>query len=268
MGFVNTKDNVKIFYRLIGNGPKTILFLHPPGMGHVTFKQQLPLCNQYRLLYLDLRGNGNSERSDSPISFPLLANDIYEVCQQLNMENVFICGYSNGASIALETSITYPDMVEGLILVGAFPKVNSILLYSEFLLGILASHLNGMELIAKVIAKAHAYSNEYGEEISSYIMKTTPETLKEYYKEGLRYNCTERLKDITSPILLVYGERDYFVHHYQNEFLSLLPETKVVYVTGAKHQVPTKFPNELNIIIEKFIEKLMGNLADRKSPDH
>ncbi len=256
MGYVRTSDNVKIFYRLIGSGPKTILFIHPPGMGHVTFKQQLPLSSHYRLLFLDLRGNGNSERSDAPIRFSLLASDIFEVCQQLAIDKVIVCGYSNGASIALETSLNFPDIVEGLILIGAFPKVNSFLLYNEFLLGILASHFDGLGIIARTIARAHTYSKIWEEELTSYMMKTDANTLHQYYTEGLTYNCTERLADITAPMLLVYGQRDYYVHHYHKEFLSRLPKTKVVYITGARHQVPTKFPNELNAITKEFIQSL------------
>lgn len=256
MGYITTRDNVKIFYRLFGSGAKTILFIHPPGMGYITFKQQLPLSESYRLLYLDLRGNGHSENGDVPINFPLLASDIYELCHQLEIDKVILLGYSNGASIALETSLNYPDMVEGLILIGAFPKVDSHLLYIEFLLGILSSHYDGVGIIAKSIARAHTYSKSFEEEMAAYILKTDADILEQYYKVGLSYNCMERLGNISSPILLVYGQRDYYVHHYQREFVSRLPNTRVVYVSGAKHQIPTKFPNELNAITKEFIRSL------------
>lgn len=256
MGYVHTRDHVKIFYRLIGTGQKTILFIHPPGMGHITFKQQLPLSNHFRLLYIDLRGNGKSEKGEHPIRFSLLARDISDVCAQLEIPKVIICGYSNGASIALETSLNYPNLVEGLLLIGAFPKVDSILLYSEFLLGILTAQCNGMGIISKTIAYAHSYSKKFAEEMAAYFKKTEANTLYQYYKEGLTYDCSARLRDITAPLLLIYGEMDYYVHHYQKEFTACLPDTKVAYVSGAKHQVPTKFPNELNAITREFIRTL------------
>ncbi|KMJ58310.1 hypothetical protein AB685_10395 [Bacillus sp. LL01] len=256
MGYVTTRDNVRIFYRLIGCGSKTILFIHPPGMGHITFKQQLPLSTDFRLLYVDLRGNGNSGKNEAPITFHLLSRDLFDVCQQLEINKVVLCGYSNGASIALETTLNYPDLVEGLVLIGAFPKVDSLLLYSEFLLGILTTQIDGVQSVAKTIAQAHAYSKDFEQELASYIMKTDATTLHQYYTEGLAYNCATRLGEITSPILLIYGQRDYYVHHYQKEFQSCLPNTKVIYVSGAKHQIPTKYPNELNAILKQFTKKL------------
>jgi pimeloyl-ACP methyl ester carboxylesterase len=256
MSFITTRDNISIFYRLIGSGPVTIVFIHPPGMGHITFKQQLPLSKHFRLLYLDLRGNGQSEMNDAPITFPLLARDIYDVCRKLSLNKVVLCGYSNGASIALECALTYPDMVEGTILVGGFSKVNSALLYGEFLLGIWAAKLNAMPVIAKVIGQAHAYSKGFGDELEAYILKTKASTLHQMYTEGVKYDCTSRLGEIKVPILLVYGQKDYYVHHYQNEFMALHHNTNVIYINKAKHQVPTKFPNEFNTVIKHFLEKL------------
>ncbi|MFE7061258.1 alpha/beta fold hydrolase [Sutcliffiella sp. NPDC057660] len=256
MPYATTRDNVDIYYRLIGSGSLTLVFIHPPGMGHITFTQQLSLAKRYRLLLLDLRGNGKSGSNQKKIHFPLLAQDIYDVCQQLELNRLILIGYSNGASIAMEFAITYPSLAKGLILVGAFPKVNSSLLFGEFLLGILAAKLHAVPLLAKVIGNAHAYTKEFGMELETYINKTDANILSQMYQEGMRYDCTTRIADIKAPILLVYGQRDYYVHHYQNEFKSFHPETQVIYIGKAKHQVPTKFPDEFNAVVHSFIRKI------------
>lgn len=258
MGYVYTRDNVRIFYRLIGNGPTTILYIHPPGMGHITFKQQLPLSKDFRLLYVDLRGNGNSDKGNAPINFPLLSRDLYDLCHQLHIENVFICGYSNGASIAMETAIRYPKLVEGLLLIGAFSEVDSFLLGSEFLLGIMASKMNMVKLLANVIASAHSYSKEFKKEMAEYMLRTDADTLYQMYVEGLNYNCTNKLQTIACPILLVYGQRDYYVHHYRLKFINRHRNSKIVYINGARHQIPTKHSTVLNTITKQFIQKQKG----------
>ncbi|KPB03379.1 alpha/beta fold hydrolase, partial [Bacillus sp. CHD6a] len=254
MGFAYTRDNVRIYYRLIGTGLTTVLFVHPPGMGHITFKQQLPLSKDFRLLYVDLRGNGNSDSGGASINFSLLARDLYDVCQQLDINKVFICGYSNGASIAMETAIKYPNLVEGLLLIGAFSEVNSLLLGGEFLLGITASKRKMMKLLANVISNAHTYSKTFGKEMADYFLRTDADILYQMYLEGLFYNCTKKLPSILCPILLVYGQRDYYVHHYQYEFMKRHHNTKVIYVSGARHQIPTKHSTILNAITKKFIQ--------------
>ncbi|WP_204418289.1 alpha/beta fold hydrolase [Bacillus tianshenii] len=254
MPYATTRDNVDIYYRLIGSGPVTLIFIHPPGMGHITFMRQLPLAKHYRLLLLDLRGNGKSGSNQKKIQFPVLAQDIYDICKQLGLNKLVLIGYSNGGSIAMEFAVTYPRLVQGLILVGAFSKVNSYLLFGEFLLGILAAKFNAIPILAKVIGHAHAYSREYGKQLEAYINKTDAHILQQMYLEGVRYDCTERLAQIKVPILLVYGQRDYYVHHYQNEFKALHPDTQVTYIGKAKHQVPTKFPDEFNAVIHSFIK--------------
>jgi pimeloyl-ACP methyl ester carboxylesterase len=265
MKYVYTRDNVRIFYRLIGTGPTTILYVHPPGMGHITFKQQLPLSKDFRLLYIDLRGNGNSDSGSVPINFPLLARDLYDVCQQLDIDKVFICGYSNGASIAMETAIRYPNLVEGLLLIGAFSEVNSLLLGGEFLLGITASKMKMMKLLANVISNAHSYSKAFGKEMADYFLRTDADILYQMYLEGLYYNCTKKLPSISCPILLIYGQRDYYVHHYQYKFMKRHHNTKVIYVSGARHQIPTKHSTILNAITKQFIQNQTMNSKTKGS---
>lgn len=256
MPYATTRDNVDIYYRLIGSGPLTLVFIHPPGMGHVTFTQQLPLAKRYRLLLLDLRGNGKSGSNHKKIQFPLLAQDIYDVCKQLGLNRLILIGYSNGASIAMEFAFSYPSLAKGLILVGAFPKVNSSLLFGEFLLGIVAAKLQAVPLLAKVIGNAHAYTKEFGMVLETYIKKTNANILLQMYQEGIRYDCTKRIADIKAPILLVYGQKDYYVHHYQDEFKALHPDTQVIYIGKARHQVPTKFPDEFNAVVHSYIRKI------------
>ncbi|WP_226680771.1 alpha/beta fold hydrolase [Sutcliffiella horikoshii] len=266
MRHILTRDNVRIFYRLIGKGPITILFIHPPGMGHITFKQQLPLSEDFQLLYVDLRGNGKSHKGNVPIRFSLLARDLYDACHELGIDKVFICGYSNGASIAMEISMRYPELVDGLFLIGAFSEVDSFLLGSEFLLGILASKMNLKHLLANVIANAHAYSKDFGKEMANYYLHTDADTLHQMYVEGLSYNCTNSLASIKCPIVLIYGQRDYYVHHYQYKFMTSHHNTKVVYISGARHQIPTKHPTVLNMIMKKFIQNQMIVEKTKGSP--
>jgi pimeloyl-ACP methyl ester carboxylesterase len=209
-------------------------------------------------LLLDLRGNGKSGHNQRKILFPLLAQDIYDVCLNLGLNRLILIGYSNGASIAMEFAINYPSLVKGLVLVGAFSKVNSSLLFGEFLLGICAAKLNAVPLLAKVIGNAHAYTKEYGKELEAYINKTNANIIHQMYLEGMRYDCTKRISEINAPILLVYGQRDYYVHHYQNEFKAFRADTQVIYIGKARHQVPTKFPDEFNAVVHSFIRKIIS----------
>jgi pimeloyl-ACP methyl ester carboxylesterase len=247
-------DSLPIYFEVNGTG-SPLLFIHPPGMGLVTFKQQQSLAKKFKIITFDLRGNGRSGADSEKISISLLANDIVKLLDYLKMEKITLCGYSNGGSIALEFALSNPDRVNGLILLGGFPEVNTFLLRSEFLLGIYTMKMKGIKVLAKVLGKSHGVSKGYQKEIEEYVLKSNQKILYQMYVEGLKYNCTKRLSEINVPVLLVDGTRDYYLHSYQKMLEKRIKNTKKVFVPKARHQLVTRHAHELNKIIEEFMSK-------------
>lgn len=60
------------------------------------------LAPRRRVIAIDLRGHGRSDRPDDGYDFPTVAHDVFEVCAQLHPGPVVIAGHSWGASVALE----------------------------------------------------------------------------------------------------------------------------------------------------------------------
>lgn len=256
MPIVQIKNkSVPIYYESSGCG-KPIVFIHPPGMGLVTFRKQLPLSQHYTTVCIDLRGNGKSGANDERITVPLLAEDICEVLAHLDIDQAVICGYSNGGSIALELALSYPNRVSGLILMGGFPEVNTFLLRSEFNLGIFTVRMKGLPVLAKVLGQAHGTSKEYKKEIEQYVLKANPEILYRMYVEGLKYNCTNRLSTIKVPVLLIDGTRDFYMHGYQRMLERYIENTTKVFISKSRHQIPTKHADEVNRIIHQYMQEL------------
>ncbi len=258
MPVASLDHSLEIYYEISGSG-KPILFVHPPGMGHVTFKQQLPLSKNHKIITFDMRGNGRSTANNEDISIPLLAKDIASLLDYLQVERVVICGYSNGGSIALEFALSFPSRVDGIILLGGFSEVNTFLLRSEFLLGIYTVKMKGLPFLAKVLGKAHGKSKEYQKEIEHYVLKNNPQVLYHMYVEGLKYKCTDRLHEIKVPVLLVDGARDFYLHKYQTIINDRIENSSKVFISKARHQLPTKHAEELNSIITGFMKENYDN---------
>lgn len=255
MPFAKHRDSTEIYYETYGEGTP-ILFIHPPAMGHVTFKRQRPLADYFKIITVDLRGNGRSTNQADKITMSLIVEDLLAVIDKVGASKVVVCGYSNGGSIGQEFCLSYPDRVAGLILCGGFPEVNSFLLRNEFRLGIYAAQFKLMKLMSFALATAHSRTKLFEMELEDYVKKTDPEVLRHMYNEGLHYTSTDRLHELTVPLLLVYGANDNYVHHYQNIFLEKVnTNVDVVYIDNAKHQIPTKHANELNKIIYNFIQR-------------
>ncbi|PYZ96125.1 hydrolase [Alteribacter lacisalsi] len=255
MPWTSEPEYAGIYYEIKGSGPP-LLFIHPPGMGHVTFRHQAEgLCRTHTVIQVDVRGNGRSGLDDRPLSMALLADDVRRVLDHARIRKTFLCGYSNGGSIVQEFAIRYPERTRGIVLLGGFSEVNSFLLRNEFRSGIIAARLRKMRTISEVLAAAHE-KGEKRKELADYVRRTSPAFLAELYDMGLHYKSTDRLHRITSPVLLVYGQCDYYVHHYRYIFQKQLRvPCDVIFVAMASHQLPTKHHSELNRILKEFTEK-------------
>jgi pimeloyl-ACP methyl ester carboxylesterase len=251
MPYTFVEDFVRLYYEDEGSG-KPLIFIHPPGMGSVVFSNQKNLTEHFRVITYDMRSNGKSSPSNKPVTIALLANDLKILLDALNIEKAIICGYSNGGSIALEFALSFPERIEKLILIGGFSEVCTTLLYWEFLLGIYTVKNHGIPLLAKVLGLAHGKNYTEKKAIEQYARLTNEGDLYQMYVEGLHYNCTNRLSELKIPLLLIYGARDYYIHYYQNIFKKHVPYTDVIYISKAKHQIPTKYYNELNAIIKAY----------------
>lgn len=124
---VKASDGVELWYRVAGTERGTpVLFLHGgPGEGSQAV-QALggpALEKRVRMVYLDQRGSGQSERPKESkfYSLALLGTDIDVVRRELGAEKVILLAHSAGTPIALDYAAEHPEHVAGLILTGAVP---------------------------------------------------------------------------------------------------------------------------------------------------
>ncbi|MFV8826287.1 alpha/beta fold hydrolase [Alkalihalobacterium sp. APHAB7] len=256
MPYVQGRFQSPIYYETIGEG-LPIVFIHPPGMGLVTFDKQRELAKHFQLIFFDIRGNGKSGAGSERIKMSLLAEDIIRILDDLNVKKAVILGYSNGGSLAQEVAISYPERTLAVMMSGSFPEVNSFLLRNEFRLGLLVTRLKGINFLANVLAMAHAKKQEtaFREKMAAYFAHANPHITYQLYNEGLHYRSTNRLNEIQVPVLVIYGRLSFYLHHYAKMFMERLKDVEIVTVDKATHQIPTKHAPEFNRIIVDFLKR-------------
>lgn len=98
-----------------GNGPP-LFFLHGWTLDHRMWQPQLPeLAKHYRLVMMDRRGFG---RSTAPPDLMLEADDVMIVADALGIDRFALAGLSQGAAVALDIVLKYPDRVSAVALAG------------------------------------------------------------------------------------------------------------------------------------------------------
>ncbi|HWU91669.1 MAG TPA: alpha/beta hydrolase [Sphingomicrobium sp.] len=124
-----TSDGIELWYRVAGaRDGIPVLFLHGgPGEGSQAMQAfgGPALEKRVRMIYLDQRGSGQSERpKDSKFySLALLESDVDAVRRQLGVRKLVLLAHSAGTPIALDYAADHPDNVAGLILTGAVPDL-------------------------------------------------------------------------------------------------------------------------------------------------
>ena len=85
---VELADGVGLHVEELGEGPPLIVLHGGPGLDHTTFRPYLdPLSENVRLLYMDERGQGRSDRVDpGTLSLEGFAQDVDRLAEALGLD--------------------------------------------------------------------------------------------------------------------------------------------------------------------------------------
>jgi pimeloyl-ACP methyl ester carboxylesterase len=247
-------NGVSLYYNVKGNGT-SIVFIHPPLLTSENFRYQMDeLSHDFKVISFDIRGHGRSQYSTKPITYPLIVEDIKHLLDHLGIEKAFLCGYSTGASIALEFMLTYSDRAFGSILVSGMSEASDFYLKKRISLAVKLANPRTFSFLAYAITYGNSDTKETFERLYKEAVKGDVRNIYQYYQYSLAYNCTNQLENIKQPILMVYGKKDKSFQRYAHLLQQKLPCNELRFLPEEKHQIPTKAAQELNQLINDFVQ--------------
>ena len=116
---------VLIYYVAFGSGPPLVVVHGGPGADHTYFLPYLlPLARTHRLIFIDERGSGRSERlqDTSLYTVEAMADDVEDVRQALHLGKISLLGHSYGGVLAQAYALKYQQNLSHLILNSTFPS--------------------------------------------------------------------------------------------------------------------------------------------------
>jgi len=146
---ITSFDGTKIAYEFRqGKGP-CLVFIHGSGGNHSVWNRYLKHLDGHKLIGVDLRGHGHSERGE--ISLTAAAQDILEILKKEKITNAILIGKCLGAAIALQAYRLNPKPIKGFVFTSLLHKryirypvltdaVTVIYYYSTFLFRVRRSH--------------------------------------------------------------------------------------------------------------------------------
>ncbi|WP_299432965.1 alpha/beta hydrolase [uncultured Meiothermus sp.] len=98
-GHIATSDGVRLHYLEAGSG-KTLVMIPGWSQTAAQFKHQIAgLQDRYRLIALDMRGHGESDKPAYGYRIARLAKDLHDVLVALDLREVALLGHSMGCSV-------------------------------------------------------------------------------------------------------------------------------------------------------------------------
>ncbi|WP_286238717.1 alpha/beta fold hydrolase [Neptuniibacter halophilus] len=126
MESLSREDGTTLHYISLGQGEKTLVFLHG---WTASVREWLPfaseLAQNHRVVCWDARGHGaHTYQPDSETSLPAMATDLESLLTHLNINDAILVGHSMGALTAWEYIRQYGQQrLAGLCLIDQSPKL-------------------------------------------------------------------------------------------------------------------------------------------------
>ena len=121
-GYVDA-NGVLIYYEAFGQGPPLVIVHGGPGASHDYFLPYLaPLARTNRLIFIDERGSGKSQKLDDPTAYTVdnMVEDVEAVRRELNLGKIALLGHSYGGVLAQAYALKYQQNLSKLLLCSTF----------------------------------------------------------------------------------------------------------------------------------------------------
>ncbi|WP_225823591.1 alpha/beta fold hydrolase [Streptomyces naphthomycinicus] len=119
---VVVRDGVRLVCRDWGGSGPAVVLLH--GLAGHAGEWDVParrLSERFRVVAVDQRGHGASERHPDDVSRAAFVADVVAVAEQLGLDRPVVVGQSLGGHTAMLTAAAHPALVRALVLVEAAP---------------------------------------------------------------------------------------------------------------------------------------------------
>jgi 3-oxoadipate enol-lactonase len=255
-----TVDGGKLFYEVAGKG-RYIVLLHDGMVNREIWDEQFPLLSRiFRVVRYDRRGYGKS--SDPQAKFSNI-EDLNQVFIQLKIDKAVIFGMSSGGRLAIDFTLTHPDKVTGLVLVGA---VVSGFGYTSHM-NTRGGHFDPQKITDPVKVNEYFVMDDpyeiYKENTSAKekVMKLLPSFARENRvpTQPAAKVAVRSLSEIKVPALILVGEYDIpDVHAHAGVINAGIANSRREIIPRSGHLIPIEQPALFNEAVGAFLSKLPG----------
>ena len=253
---------MKLHYKKIGDQKPPLVILH--GLFGSSDNWQThgrKFSENFTVYLVDQRNHGHSPNDDA-FSYQLMADDLKELFDDLELTGVTLMGHSMGGKTALWFAQQYPEYLEKMVVVDMGIKAYP-MHHQQILAGLNAIDLN----VVKTRGEADRILSEYVPElgVKQFLMKNLywiekgqlawRINLPVLEREMPEILCAVPDEDVNVPTLFVRGElSNYILDEDEFSILQLVPHSMIETIDGAGHWVHAEAPGPFFDTVFDFIK--------------
>jgi sigma-B regulation protein RsbQ len=262
---VVTRHNISVR----GRGTQPMLFAHGFGCDQNMWRFVAPAFDDtHRVVLFDHVGAGRSDFSAyNRVKYGCLdgyAEDVLEICRELDLERVVFVGHSVSAMIGVLAAIREPALFASLVLVGPSPCYLNDGDYRggfsrediDGLLETLDNNYLGWSSMMAPVIMGNADRPELGEELTNSFCRTDPEIAAHFARVTFLSDNRADLPGLQTPSLILQCSDDVIAPESVGEYVHrTLPTSRLVLMRATGHCPNLSAPDETIAAMREFLKE-------------
>ena len=252
-----TRNGVRSYYEVSGEG-YPFVFMHANPFDRRMFLYQAAHFSTYfKVINIDLRAYGYSDKPATPITLTDLCEDVVAVCRQEGAQEAIFAGVSVGGVMGLQLGLDHPEIFKALVLVGCSSMPGD--RYQSRIDGYMKQGLDRFhiqhltDLVSKDFAQSKRGKYLLGMHTEMDARLSAP-AIAEIFNALQDRDLTARLPELKMPVLIMNGEFDNSLKR-SKEMSTRIAGAEHHVIPGAGHACCLEDPATFDDHVLTFLEQ-------------
>ena len=254
----STRTGPRIHYEVQGQGPAMVLIHANPFDRRLWLHQAARYSAFYRVINVDLRAYGHSDKVETPFTLQDLKDDVRGVMACEGVEKAIFMGVSVGSGVSMLMALDHPEVTEAVVLVGGSsdgPRdVESIV--ARVRQETLGDDI--MALMRSYTAPGFADTRNGGWLLRQFIDRAKDQSaaaIAQVFRARASWDMTDRLPSLKVPTLVVNGEFDLSLERGKRT-VAMVPGARHALLPGTGHACVIEDPEGFDAAVTPFLRDL------------
>jgi pimeloyl-ACP methyl ester carboxylesterase len=246
-GYVDV-NGLHMYYEVHGDGSPLVLLHGGMLTIDLSFAGLIPtLARTHQVIGVEAQGHGRTADIDREITPAALAADVVGLLDHLDLPAASVFGHSMGAATAMELAVTHQDRVEAVVAASVSVRPEGL-------------HEDLTDPSRHATSPRMPTAQDFTDFRDAYLrLSPHPEHFDDFLAALSASNADtrgwsdEQLAQVTVPVLLVLGDRDFTTVEHGALMQELLPNAQLAVLPGTTHMEVTRRADLLLPMLDRFL---------------